>query len=229
MSLLAGAALLAWSALCAADQRALGGRQLHQPLVAAVVAGVLLGDVERALLIGLWFQLVWALLLPVGGVILPDTGSAAVAATILAVRVPGAAGLGAGILGGLAVGAASVPWERALREGNARREARALETGRFGGPVLHGILGTALRGALFAGLVVGASVPLRALGLRLPRSPEAERLIATALFGGAVLTGLARLTSHASIELGVRGWGWILLGVCGGLFARLLLAGMGPW
>jgi hypothetical protein len=229
MSPLAAATLLAWSALCAADQRALGGRQLHQPLVAAVVAGALLGDVERGLLLGLWFQLVWILLLPVGGVILPDTASAAVAAAILAARVPGVLGLGAGIVGGLAIGAASVPWEHALRRGNARREARALESGRFGGAILHGLLGPAARGALCAGLALGAAVPLRALAPRLSSSTETEVALASALFGGAALTGLTRVAWHTSTELGGRGWAWILLGFCGGLAARWVLAGRAPW
>jgi hypothetical protein len=130
--------LLLWAGLCAADQRALGARQLHQPIVAAAGAGILLHAPERALLVGLWFQLVWVAPMPVGGVLLADAGSAAIAATIVAVAVTGPAGLGAALLVGLIVGSMSIPWERALRAGNGRRERDALGLDRAGN-VLSGI------------------------------------------------------------------------------------------
>jgi hypothetical protein len=125
--------LLLWAGICAADQRALGARQLHQPIVAAAGAGILLHAPERALLVGLWFQLVWVAPMPIGGVLLADTGSAAIAATIVAVAVAGPAGLGAALLVGLVVGSLSIPWERALRAGNGRIERDALGLDRPGG------------------------------------------------------------------------------------------------
>jgi hypothetical protein len=120
-------AVLLWAGLCAADQRALGARQIHQPLVAAVGAGLILHAPERALWIGIWFQLVWAAPMPIGGVILPDTGSAAIAAAVIAAIVPGEIGIGIALATGLLIGCGSIPWERALRDRNASREAAALE------------------------------------------------------------------------------------------------------
>jgi hypothetical protein len=129
---LAAVGLLIWAGLCAADQRALGSRQLHQPIVAAAGAGLLLHAPERALLVGLWLQLVWVAPMPIGGVLLPDTGSASIAATIVAVLLPGPVGLGIALVVGMTAGILSIPWERALRAGNARREAAALTPGSSG-------------------------------------------------------------------------------------------------
>ncbi len=161
-------AILFWAGLCAADQRASGSRQFHQPIVAAAGVGLILQAPERAFLVGMWLQLVWVAPMPIGGVILPDTGSAAIAAALVAAAVPGPLGIGAAIVVGLLVGAVSIPWERALRAANARREAGVLEADRIEDPK------------------AGGSSPGRAAG----RGLAAPRRGASSL-GRAILLGVA--------------------------------------
>lgn len=229
MSPWAAGAVLIWAALCAADQRALGSRQLHQPLVAAIVAGALLGDALRGMWVGLWLQLVWAVLLPIGGVILPDVGSASVVAAILAVGLPGPAGVAIGLAGALAVAGISIPWERSLRMSNARRERRALQTGSFGGSVAHGVGGPALRGALCAGLALLASIGLRPWPVLEAGGRAARIEWLPLLLYGAMVAGLARIARHVLAETGRSGWRWLALGAGAGVAARWLLPIGLPW
>ena len=222
---IAVAAVAVWGGLCAADQRALGARQFHQPIVAAVGAGWILGAADRGLLIGLWMQLVWAVPLPLGGRLLPDTGSAAVAATVLAVLVPGPVGLLAALLLGLLVARVTIPWERALREANERRESRALD-GSWGDlrrGILLGVLGPVLRGVLLAlsACLIGA---LAASSLGSVEVVTIGRLAALqpAVIGGAACVGLAVLLLHFQSEVGRTGMRWIAGGALLGAAARLL-------
>jgi mannose/fructose/N-acetylgalactosamine-specific phosphotransferase system component IIC len=215
-------AVLAWAALCAADQRALGGRQLHQPLVAAIVAGALLGDAQRGMWVGLWLLLVWTVLLPIGGVILPDVGAASVVAAILAVGLPGPVGVAIALAGALGVARVSVPWERALRAVNARRERRALETGRLGAVIAHGIAGPAVRGALCAGSAVLAAHALR-MPLLESGAWTAPIEWVPLLLSGAMAVGVARIGRHALAEAGRGGWAWLALGAGAGVAARWIL------
>jgi len=225
-----GAVLIAiWGGLCSADQRSLGGRQIHQPIVAAVGAGLLLGAPIPALLVGLWLQLVWPVTMPVGGRLLPDTGAAGAAGGATAALIAGPLGVIAGILLGLLLGFASIPWERRLRERNAAMEEAALE--RRGGKglgraVARGIAGPFSRGALcalFAGTAgsllsprLADPVTLAALGPWIGTAPGS-------LIGGAACVGLATLLHRARAESGTGSVRWVAGGFLGGLLAWLLL------
>lgn len=216
--------LLVWAGLCAADQRALASRQFHQPLVAAVIAGWILGAPDRGLLVGLWFQLVWPAPMPIGGTMLPDTGSVAVAATALAVAVPGGEGLLLAILLGLLIAWISIPWERRLRAANQRKEMAILARGGrgLGMAVAGGVAGPFLRGATCAlfGLIV-ASVAKRLTG---PPAPASfSNALTIALIGGAAVLGLSGLLAHAQTEAGRRWLPWTAGGLAVGAAGRLLL------
>ncbi|MCK4303796.1 MAG: PTS sugar transporter subunit IIC [Candidatus Eisenbacteria sp.] len=70
--------LSAWIMLVAMDERALGPLVFHEPIVAAPVAGALLGAFPEGLLIGLVLQALWPGLLPLGGSRQPVVGTASV-------------------------------------------------------------------------------------------------------------------------------------------------------
>lgn len=232
-------AILFWAGICAADQRALGGRQFHQPIVAAAAAGLLLHAPERALFVGIWLQLIWIAPLPIGGVVLPDTGSAAVAAALVAATIPGWQGLGIAVVVGLMIGAVSIPWERALRAANERRESRTLDRDRgpdtpaspcgrdLGRHLLLGVAGPFVRGALCAGAALALALLLAPIlrSRSVGSSAIGEASIERALWGGAACFGLAGLFLGVRPEKGRGGVAWVLGGVLLGLAGGLLLRG----
>jgi len=233
MTSLAGTALLVslWAGLCAADQRALGGRLIHQPLVAAVGTGLLLGCPERALLIGLWFQLVWIAPMPVGGVLVPDSGSASVAAAILAAFFPGETGFVMALVLGLAVARLSIPWERRAREANERREQGAL-----GGAVrslrrgvLLGVAAPLLRGFSIALLLLIASwwgSRWLAGGSAIAAALDSiHPPLSLALLVGAGACGLFTLYERVAPELGSRKSIYLGFGLILGVALRLAWGG----
>ena len=227
MTIPACVVVLFWSGLCAADQRAIASRQLHQPIVAAVVAGWILGEPGRGLLVGLWMQLVWATPMPIGGSVLPDMGSAAVAAAVIACAVPGGVGLLVALLVGLLLAAATIPWERALRAANGAREDEALACSpvRLTGAIALGVLGPFLRGVICVAIAV---LLARAVAPWVGRLPQAEisDALTKALVGGAAAVGLANLLAGAQKEGGARWYGWVAGGLLIGAGGRLLL---GVW
>lgn len=222
--LLQAIGILVWAGLCSADQRAVASRQIHQPIVAAVVTGLIFGAPERALPVGLWLQLVWPTPMPIGGALLPDTGSAAIAASLVALAVPGGEGFLIAILFGLLVAWFTIPWERRLRRANGAREERALAargkglTGAIalgvGGPFLRGMV-AAGAGLMFARYVGGWIEPL-------PRTPVLG-LLTKSLIGGAGALGLAGLLARVQRETGRTWFSWVSAGLLIGAAGRFLI------
>jgi hypothetical protein len=70
---------------------------------------------------------------------------------------------------------------------------------------------------------------VRALVANLALSEPAEALLIAGLFGGAALTGLARLALHSRGEIGRPAWLWIGLGAAAGLLTRFFVAGDSAW
>jgi mannose/fructose/N-acetylgalactosamine-specific phosphotransferase system component IIC len=119
-------ALVAWGTLAGLDLVSFPQVLLSRPLVAAILAGGIMGDPAAGARVGVLLELFALDVLPVGAVRYPDYGPAAVAAAALAagspwelsVGVAGALGLALGQLGGWGL--------RILRRVNARRvQARA--------------------------------------------------------------------------------------------------------
>src|SRR5574341_702336 len=71
-------------ALIGLDRTAAGQFMISQPIVAAPLAGWLLGDVAAGLVIGALLELIWVLELPVGTFVPADSTVAAVSATAIA-------------------------------------------------------------------------------------------------------------------------------------------------
>jgi hypothetical protein len=179
--------------------------------------------------VGLWLQLVWMVLLPVGGALLPDVGSAAVAAAVLAALLPGPPGIAVALAVALAVARGSIPWERALRTANAGRERRALETGRLAGAIAHGAGGPALRGAVCAASAVLAARALSPLPLFASGGWYLRAEWLPILLSGAMAVAVARILRHVVAENGRGGWGWLALGAGAGFAARWLLPARTLW
>jgi mannose/fructose/N-acetylgalactosamine-specific phosphotransferase system component IIC len=124
-------ALLLWGTLVGLDLVSVPQALLARPLVAGTVAGVLLGDLEAGVRIGVLLELFALDVLPVGASWYPDYGPATVGATAYAAAVSGwEASLGIACAIGLAVGlagGASLQWlrHRVARDLNAHSEALA--------------------------------------------------------------------------------------------------------
>jgi mannose/fructose/N-acetylgalactosamine-specific phosphotransferase system component IIC len=213
--------LLVWGSLVGLDLVSVPQMMIARPLVAGAIAGILVGDLETGLRLGVVFELFQFDILPVGAVRYPEYGPATVGAVAAAHALggPTAWGIGAGL--GLLVAlfaGGSLHW---LREANARavrRSAAALESGDFGVLArLHaaGLARDLVRAAVVTAIGLGAAWLLaRAGGAGLP--PRALTLTA-ALAGGAALaagvSGLLRIVGRGS---GLR---WFAAGLAGGVAA----------
>lgn len=215
--------LLAWGTLVGLDLVSVPQMMIARPLVAGTVAGLLVGDPETGLRLGVVFELFQFDILPVGAVRYPEYGPATVGAVAAAHALGGggaaAWGIGAGV--GLVVGliaGGSLHW---LREANARavrRSSAALEAGDIRTLArLHaaGLGRDLVRAAVVTatGLAIGWLVR-RAGAAELP--PHVLTLTA-ALAGGAALaagvSGLLRIVGRG------RTLRWFAAGVAGGVAA----------
>ena len=114
------AALLAWATLVGVDLVTAPQGLLSRPLVAAGVAGWLVGDLGAGMGVGLILELFALDVLPVGASRYPDYGAAAVGAVVLAAGADRWAGLGAGTALGLALAALGGWTLQWLRHANTR-------------------------------------------------------------------------------------------------------------
>lgn len=123
--------LVLWGTLVGLDLVSVPQALLARPLVAGTMTGVLLGDIEAGVRVGVLLELFALDVLPVGASWYPDYGPATVGATVYASVVPGwEASLGVACAIGLAVGlvgGASLQWlrHRVVRDLNAHSEALA--------------------------------------------------------------------------------------------------------
>jgi PTS system mannose-specific IIC component len=127
--------LLLWGTVVGLDLVSVPQALLARPLVAGTVTGLLLGDLEAGLRVGVLLELFALDVLPVGASWYPDYGPATVGATAYAAAVPGwevslgiacAIGLVVGLAGG-----ASLQWlrHRVVRDLNAHTDALAAGRG----------------------------------------------------------------------------------------------------
>lgn len=219
--------------LCAADTRAAGGRGFHFPLVAGVLAGWIARDPAAGLVCGAWFQLVWILPMPVGGTILPDASTAAIAAVIMRATLAPVTGealaLPLALALGTALAAASVPAERVARRWNARKEA-SIAAGRPvpASAVCVGLAGPFLRGLLSVALAIAAGGALRETGPLAGPWVHLRAPVIPALLAGAAAVAATQLLVRARLEAGRAMWAWFLAAALAGAASRLVWSTLRP-
>lgn len=208
----------AMGAVVSLDRRAAVQAMLAHPLVAAPLIGLVLGDVEVGLAVGVLVGLLWSGSLPVGGVVPPDETLGAIVGTAVAILAGRAAGLG--ILSASTIGfAIAIPAalvgrriELGLRRLNGELAAKA-EKAVLAGDTRAIERTTAL--ALFSALAVGfvtqlaivaAAVPL--VGALLARNPGAAGLLDAAA-APIPLAGIGGVIVGAGFRIGLA---WATLG-----------------
>ena len=214
--------LLLWGTLVGLDLVSVPQAMISRPLVAGTVAGVLAGNVEVGLRIGVLFELFALDVLPVGAVKYPDYGPATVSAVALGAGTPWELGLGISATLGLMFALLGGWSLQVVRRSNARaiqRRAAALAAGESSAIrwLQYGaILRDAARGFILtlAGLVVASTVA---------ESVRLDRQTAVALTLVAVGSALA-----AGINGAVRGSGrgtrlkWLVAGLGTGILIAVL-------
>ncbi len=212
--------LVIWGTITALDLVSVPQGLLSRPLVAGMVAGWLVGDVEAGTRMGVLFECFALDVLPIGAVRYPDYGPATVVATALAAGAPWEFGLGAGVALGLVLAVLGGWTLQYVRRWNARaiqQRAAALAAGegnairllQYGGLVRDGLRGAALTAA---GLAVASLI---ALHVALDRR-TAVGLTLIAIGGG--------LSAAVSGAIRSAGRGARLRWLIGGAAAGLLLA-----
>jgi mannose/fructose/N-acetylgalactosamine-specific phosphotransferase system component IIC len=215
------ALLLAWGTLVGLDLVSVPQMMIARPLVAGTVAGLLLGDPETGLRLGVVFELFQFDILPVGAVRYPEYGPATVGAVAAAHALGGGmawgVGAGLGLLVGLFAGW-SLHW---LREANARavrRAATTLESGDI--RVLARLHAAGLaRDMARAAFVTAAGLAAGWLLVRAGTADLPSRVLTltAALAGGAALaagvSGLLRIVGRGA------SFRWFAAGLAGGVAA----------
>jgi PTS system mannose-specific IIC component len=208
--------LVAWGVVTGVDLVSFLQAMVARPLVAATVAGAILGDPGSGVLVGMVLELFALEVLPVGGARYPDYGPAAVAASVAA-AAGGWEMLGLGVVVGLAA-AQTGEWSVVvLRRVNTRRVQRAA-SGLDAGDVqtiqrvqLGGIARDALRALALTLGGVGVALAVR-------RWPPVEGRAALLLLALLVGIGLATAALNGRrLAQGRAGLGWLALGLTGGI------------
>ncbi len=211
-------ALLGWGTLVGLDLVSLPQVMIARPIVAGAVAGLLLGDLEMGLRLGVLFELFQFDILPVGAVRYPEYGPATIAAVAAGQAAGGALGLGLGAVVGLftaMVGGASLHW---LRRANGRAVQAVMARLEAGNPetlvrVHAASIGRdALRAALVTALGLGlAWAAGRLLGGTL--TVVGATVLAAAAAGAALAAGAAGLLRLVGRGPGL---GWFAAGLVAG-------------
>ena len=157
-------ALLGWGTVVGLDLVSVGQVMISRPLVAASVAGALLGDPLNGATIGILLELFALEVLPVGASRYPDYGPASVAAAAVAASGDPLRHLGIAATAGLIVAYASEFTILELRRRNSNAVARHLDELTTGNPAVirsfhrAGLLRDVVRSFLLtaAGLVVAS-------------------------------------------------------------------------
>lgn len=241
--------LILWIFWVGVDRRAFGNFQLHQPLIASTVSGLIVGLPEMGCLMGVALQAVWLQPLTLGGVIPLATGPAACAGILwLRTILPAGSGwLGDGSPLDLLKVVAPLPliilWVAVLGvflEGKIRKINWRLEneegdrSGTRGHPGFRiTAIGLALPGLAAILAVIGSVGPILLIRLLIGGKEPAVSVISDlpSMEGGLlpiylwVLLGIG-LGGEVGrlIRSQPRGWGWIAAGILGGLVIGWVLS-----
>jgi PTS system mannose-specific IIC component len=220
------ALLLVWGIVTGIDLVSVPQAMLSRPLVAATVAGAILGDIESGLRVGVVLELFALDVLPVGAVRYPDYGPASVGAAAVVAGTPWELTLGVGVAVGLlvaTVGGWSLLLLRRLNAQAVQRHTAALQAGDSAMiRRLHyaAIARDALRSLVLTALALGAA------GIAV-RSARPSRETAVALTIAAVGAGAASALGGALRGAGVGSRRrWLVVGGAVGTVIGVLVWGI---
>ena len=221
MSLDVQLVLLLWGTLVGLDLVSVPQIMIARPLVAGAGAGLILGDIQLGLRLGVVFELFQLDVLPVGAARYPEYGPATVAAVSAGHLLAGAGGLAIGALVGLPVAMLGGLSLHLLRRLNARAVHRAAAQIEQGDPRtlvrvhVGGIVRDAVRAALVTGVGLAVAWVARATiaGTLSERGFVALAVAAAAAALAAAWTGTLRLVGRGPLLR------WFALGLGGGALA----------
>ena len=198
------AVLVGWGTVVGLDLVSVPQAMFARPLVAATVAGAILGDVEAGLRLGVVLELFALDVLPVGAVRYPDYGPATVGATLAAVGSSWQPALGVATAIGLVValiGGMTLQW---LRHRNARAiQARAAALAAGSRSAVRTLQYQSIaRDALRSAALTGLALLLADAALRWLRLDEGTAVALTVVAAGAALSavvgGALRSAGHGA-------------------------------
>ena len=178
---------------------------VSRPIVAATLAGALVGAPAAGLLIGATLELVAIETLPFGASRYPEWGSAAVVGGVIFATQPGdrAGALLVGVVAALltaGVGGRTMVWLRRLNARLAHARTPALEQGSgrtVVGLQLLGMTADLVRGFLLTLVALALLTPVAALALSRWNMPDQVSRVAIVMAVGAVSAGAAWKLFHA--------------------------------
>ncbi len=214
--------LLLWGTVAGLDLVSLGQTMIARPLVAATIAGIVLGDPLAGAAVGVLLELFALDLLPVGAARYPDYGPAAVAAAAVAAGSPGMLALGLALTLGLGMaylGQWSIHWVRRLNGQDIRRHWPAVEKGEASAIArlhLKAILRDSIRSAVLTGLGIVLALLVRRYP---PLALGGALLLSAATVGASLGVGSLGALRLATTQAGrwclaaglVAGGAWVIL------------------
>ena len=215
------ALLTAWGTLTGMDLVTFPQGLLSRPLIACAGAGLILGDLQTGLVVGVLLELFALDVLPVGASRYPDYGPGAVGAVVLTTGGPWAERLGLAALFALALavlGGWSLIWLRKLNGRMIHLRAAGLAAGDPGTMTsiqLRGLAGDMLRSA---GLTAVALLLALAAQPHLPGGPRFA-LVTAAAIGAGVAAASGGAVRSAGRGARLR---WLVVGTGISLLAAVL-------
>ena len=210
--------LLLWGTVVGLDLATVAQVMVARPMVAAAVAGWIVGDVQSGLIIGVVLELFALEVLPFGAARYPDYGVGAVAAVATAAGAPGLLGVGMGIAVGLVVaylGEISIQLVRQQTAMDVQRRREAIDSGDVNAIYrthLRGIRRDAQRALGLAGLGLLIATVVRHTA---PVSLGGAVLLSAVAMGvglGTTFVSGLRIARHAH-----GGWVWLVTGLLAGV------------
>ena len=210
--------LLLWGAVVGLDLATIAQVMIARPLVAGVVAGWIIGDVQAGLIVGAILELFALEVLPFGAARYPDYGLGAVAAAATAGGAPGVFGIGIGVAVGLLIaylGEVAIQLVRQRTAADVVSCRKVIDSGDFRVIYrlhLRGILRDAARAIALTGLGLLLAAAVR---IAMPVGVRGAVLLGAVAMGVGLGTTLVSGTRIA--QDGRRGLVWLAAGLLAGV------------
>ncbi|MBI4501291.1 MAG: PTS sugar transporter subunit IIC [Gemmatimonadetes bacterium] len=216
------AALLAWGTVVGLDLVSVPQAMISRPLVAATVAGLLLGDPVSGVTVGMMLELFALEVLPVGAARYPDYGPASVASAVVAAGGDPLRAIGLAAAIGLVVAYVGEFTILEVRRRNSRAVARYREGLASGDPVTIRAFHRAglMRDAARALLLTAAGLALAALPRAWPPlTPRIATLLDAVVIGAGLSAAISGTLRGTGTMVGLR---WFAIGLAAGIAVVVL-------